>query len=100
MPRMMSPIATAPPPTAPPIIAPVFEEPPPPPPEVADIAAAGLGAVGIGVVVTVVGPGAGVLVVGGEVVTVDPFCVVGFVAAATPGVQLKRPEESVLCTTQ
>jgi hypothetical protein len=92
-------MATAPPPTAPPIIAPVFEEPPPPPPEEEDIAAAGLGAVGTGVVVTVVAPGAGVLVVG-EVVTVDPFCVVGFVAAATPGVQLKRPEESVLCTTQ
>jgi hypothetical protein len=100
MPRTMSPIATAPPPTAPPIMAPVFEEPPPPPPEEVDVAAAGLGAVGTGVVVTVVGPGAGELVVEGEVVVVEPLCVVGFVTAAAPGVQLKRPDESVLCTTQ
>jgi len=95
-PRMMSPIATAPPPTAPPIIAPVFEEPPPPPEE-GDVAAAGRGAVGTGVVVTIEGP-AGLLVVGGEVVTVDPFGVVGL-ATTAPGVQLKRPEESGLCTT-
>lgn len=110
------------PPTAPPIMAPLFDEPPPPPPDEEEVAAskvsdlfedrvnanlrAGVGIVGTGVVVTVVNGVVGTddeVVVGADVlVLVNQEAAADEVGttAATPGVQLKRPEESVLCTTQ
>jgi len=105
----MRPIATAPPPTAPPIMAPLLDEPPPPPPEEEEVAGAGVGVIGTGVVVTVVGAGEEELVDTAVVVDVGTDTVDLVVEAAAdavwttataPGVKLRRPEESVLCTTQ